>query len=395
MNLFNEAKAIKDTLVEHRKYLHQIPELGLELPKTAAYVEEQLKKMGYEPKRIGDCGVVATVGKGNGKCFLIRGDMDALPVVEEADVEYKSTNGNMHACGHDCHATAMLGAAQLLKAHEDEIEGTVKLMFQPAEETMDGAKMMVEGGVLEGVDAAFGAHVFTNMEMPVGTVIMMGADSRMAAVDWFTINIQGKGCHGASPHSGVDPLNVMVHIHTALQGINARELDPTDNLVLTIGQMHGGNTSNVIPDTAMMSGTIRTLKNETRAMVKERMEAIVAGVAAAMRAEAKVEWGSGCPVLFYNKPLYAEIKGYLKGLEGMPVIDLDDFGKPMLSMGSEDFAYVANEVPAVFVGIAAGKPSEGDCYPQHHPKANFHEDALPSGAAAYATVAMEWLKNNK
>ncbi|MBQ5761163.1 MAG: M20/M25/M40 family metallo-hydrolase, partial [Clostridia bacterium] len=151
MNLFNEAQAIKDTLVEHRKYLHQIPELGLDLPKTAAYVEEQLKKMGYEPKRIGDCGIVATVGKGNGKCILIRGDMDALPVVEEADVEYKSTNGNMHACGHDCHATAMLGAAQLLKAHEDEIEGTVKLMFQPAEETMDGAKMMVEGGVLEGV----------------------------------------------------------------------------------------------------------------------------------------------------------------------------------------------------------------------------------------------------
>ncbi|MBR5284553.1 MAG: amidohydrolase [Clostridia bacterium] len=395
MNLFNEAKAIKDTLVEHRKYLHQNPELGLELPKTAAYVEEQLKKMGYEPQRIGSSGIVATVGKGNGKCFLIRGDMDALPVVEEADVEYKSTNGNMHACGHDCHATAMLGAAQLLKAHEDEIEGTVKLMFQPAEETMDGAKMMVEAGILEGVDAAFGAHVFTNIEMPVGAVLMMGSNAKMAAVDWFTINIQGKGCHGASPHSGVDPLNVMVHIHTALQAINARELDPTDNLVLTIGQMHGGNTSNVIPDTAMMSGTIRTLKNETRAMVKERMEAIVKGVAASLRAEATVEWGSGCPVQFSNKDLYAELKGYMKEMEGLIVVDMDDFGGGMGSMGSEDFAYVSNTIPAVFVGITAGKPSEGDCYPQHHPKANFREDALPTGAAAYAQVAMQWLKNNK
>ena len=395
MNMVNEALAIKDTLVAHRRYLHQNPETGLDLPLTSAYVEEQLRKMGYEPQRMGSSGLVATVGKGNGKTFLLRADMDALPVTEQADIDFKSTNGNMHACGHDCHATAMLGAAQLLKAHEDEIEGTVKLMFQPAEETMDGAKMMVEGGVCEGVDAAFGAHVFTNMEMPVGTVIMMGAGSRMAAVDWFEIHIQGKGCHGASPHSGVDPLNVMVHIHTALQAINARELDPADNLVLTIGQMHGGNTSNVIPDTAMMTGTIRTLKNETRAMVKERMEAIVSTVAAAFRAEAKVVWGSGCPVLFYNKPLYAEIKGYLKGLEGLPVMDLDDMGAAMTSMGSEDFAYVANEVPSVFVGIAAGKPSEGDCYPQHHPKANFREEALPSGAAAYAHVAMEWLKNNK
>ena len=399
MSIYQEALGIKDTIIAHRRHLHQIPELGLELPKTAAYVEEQLQKMGYETKRIGDCGIVALAGKKEGKCFMIRADMDALPVVEDADIDFKATNGNMHACGHDCHAAMLLGAAQLLKAHEDEIEGTVKLMFQPAEETMDGGKMMVEGGILENphVDAAMGAHVFTAMAMPVGSVAMMGAKLRMAAVDWFTINIVGKGCHGAMPNTGVDPLNVMSHIHIALQAINAREVDPLDNLVLTVGQMHGGQVNNVIPNEAFMTGTIRTLKNETRAMVKERMEAIVSSIGTAFGAEANVVWSNGCPVLIQNEALYKEAKGYLKGMEGAMIIDIDDFGAPAGGggMGSEDFAHVANAVPSIFLGVPAGMPSDGYIYPQHHPKATFDENALPSGTAAYVQVAMEWLKNNK
>lgn len=292
--------------------------------------------------------------------------------------------------------SCVLGAARLLKAHEDELEGQVKLMFQPAEETMDGAKMMVENGILKDpdVNAALGIHVFTNLPLPAGTVIMTGADSKMAAVDWFTIKITGKGCHGAQPNNGVDPLNVMSHIHLALQAINAREMDPADNMVLTIGQMHGGNTSNVIPQEAMMSGTIRTLKNTTREMVKTRMDAIVSTVAAAFNAEAHVEYGSGCPVLFHNQELYGEVKGYIGELEGVHFVDLNDIGQHMSNMGSEDFSYVANEVPTVFLGIAAGQPEQGYCYPQHHPKAMFHEDALPVGAAVYAHVAMEWLKNH-
>lgn len=397
MGMYQEALAMKETIVENRKYLHQNPELGLDLPITAAFVEEKLKEMGYEPKRIGECGIVAIAGKKEGKCFLIRGDMDALPVVEKADIDFKATNGKMHACGHDCHTANMLAAAKLLKDHEDELEGQVKLMFQPAEETMDGAAMMLKGGVLENpkVDAALGAHVFTNMELPVGTVLMTGSDSRMAAVDWFTIKITGKGCHGAQPNAGIDPLNVMAHIHIALQAINARMVDPTDSIVLTIGQMHGGNTSNVIPNDAMMSGTIRTLKNETRAMVKAKMEAIVNSVATAFDAEAHVEYGSGCPVLFHDKDLYKEVKSYLMGLEGVTTVDLDDQGRCEINMGSEDFSYVANEVPSVYIQVAAGGSKEGFTKPQHHPEARFHEDALPVGAAAYAHIAMEWLKNHK
>jgi len=396
MSLYYEAEQLRDAIIANRHYLHQIPELGLDLPQTAAYVEEKLREMGYEPQRVGACGITATLGKG-GKCFLLRADMDALPVEEATDEPFKSTNGRMHACGHDCHAAMLLGAAQLLKNHEAELEGTVKLMFQPGEETMEGGKMMVDAGILENptVDAALAAHIFTSMALPVGAVTMMGADAKMAAVDWFTINITGRGCHGAMPNTGVDPLNVMSHIHIALQALNARELDPMDNLVLTIGQMHGGQTSNVIPNDAMMSGTIRTRKNETRAMVKERMEAIVSSIATAFGAEAKVEWGCGCPVLSQDKDLYAEVKGYLKALDGATLVDLGDLGTSFGGMGSEDFSQVANKVPSVFLAIPAGNPAEGFIYPQHHPKARFLDQALPSGAAAYAHVAMEWLKNHK
>ena len=175
-----------------------------------------------------------------------------------------------------------------------------------------------------------------------------------------------------------------------------RELDPSDNLGLTIGQMHGGQTSNVIPNEAMMSGTIRTLKNETRTMVKGRMEAIVSTIATAFGAEAKVEWGSGCPVLMQNEALYKEVKSYLKELKGVILIDVDEMGFTGSSgMGSEDFAHVANAVPSVFLGIPAGHPKDGYIHPQHHPKARFMDEALPCGAAAYTQVAIEWPKNNK
>lgn len=392
MNLYKEALAMKDTIIENRRFLHQNPELGLHLPVTAEFVETKLKEMGYEPKRVGECGILAEIGKEGGRCILLRADMDALPVKEEADVEFKSENGRMHACGHDCHTANLLGAAKLLKDHEEELNGKVRLMFQPAEETMEGGKMMVESGVCDGVDAALGMHVFTNMDLPAGTILMMGQKSKMAAVDWFTIKITGKGCHGAMPHNGVDPLNVMSHIHIALQTINAREMDPSDNIVLTIGQMHGGETSNVIPNEAFMSGTIRTLKNETRSMVKERMNAIVSGIAASFQAEAHVEFGAGCPVLLQNADVYKEVKNALQTLEGVNWMDLDDIGECITSMGSEDFSYVANTVPSVFLQIAAGNPKEGYHYPQHHPKARFHEDALPVGAAAYAHIAIELLK---
>lgn len=395
MSIYKEALSIKDSIVSNRRYLHRNPELGLDLPVTAAFVEEKLKEMGYKPQRMGHCGIVATIGKEGGKCILLRADMDALPVKEETDVECKSTNGNMHACGHDCHTACLLGAAQLLKNHEAELEGKVKLMLQPAEETVDGAKMMIAGGILDDVDAAMGIHVFTAMPMPAGTVVMMDKQGKMAGSDWFTIKVTGKGCHGASPNTGVDPLNVLTCIYLALQTINSRELDPADNLILTVGQMHGGSTSNVIPSEAYMTGTIRTLKNETRAMVKQRVCDIVSTIASAFRAKAVVEYGNGCPVLTHDKTVYSAVKSYLKELDGVHLLDMDDSGNPMIAMASEDFACVSSEVPCIFLILSAGTAEDGYCYPQHHPKATFDETALPVGSATYAHVAVQWLKEHK
>ena len=397
MNLYQQALKLKTTITENRLWLHQHPEVGLELHQTADYVEQKLREMGYAPQRIGQCGLVATIGK-PGKCFLLRADMDALPIREQADVDYKSGNGRMHACGHDCHTAVLLGAAQLLKAHEAELEGTVKLMFQPAEETMDGGKMMVAGGVLENpkVDAAFAMHVFPNMPMEPGTILLTGTESKFAAVDWFTIHITGKGTHGAQPHNGVDPLNVAAHIHLALQAINAREVDPAQPLVLTIGHMQGGNIANVIPQEASLAGTLRTLSNEVRHEAKRRMETIVSGTASAFGAQARVEYGSGCPVLIQNRELYAQIKEICKTLEGVTVVDADEIGLPAGGgMGSEDFAYIAAQVPAIFPIVAAGRPEDGCSYPPHHPKVQFDSSALPAAAATYAHVAIEWLKRNK
>lgn len=396
MSIYNNALKIKNELIEHRKILHQIPELGLELPMTSKYIEDKLKEMGYIPKRIGHSGIMCTIGSGE-KCFLIRGDMDALPVEEQTGLDYRSTNGNMHACGHDCHMAAMLGAAKLLKLHEHELKGQVKLIFQPAEETMEGAKMMVESGILSNpsVNAALGLHVFANLPFPAGTIAMLGADGIFAAVDWFEIKIKGQSCHGAQPHKGVDPINVLAHIFLALQNINSREMDPTDNIVLTIGQVHSGSTSNVVPEEAMMSGTLRTISNKTRAEVKERMENLVRLIAASFKAEAHIEWGAGCPVLNNDKKLHGEIKKYLRALNDINVIDYSEIDSAYKTMVSEDFAYIANEIPSVYMLISGGSAEEGYCYPQHHAKAIFSDDAIPVAATAYAHAAIEWLKEHQ
>ncbi len=399
MSILNEAKALSETLTAHRRYIHEHAEQHLDLPLTSAYVEEQLIRMGYTPQRLGSSGIVALAGgRKPGKVFLLRADMDALPIQEETDLPYKCTTGSMHACGHDCHTTMLLGAAQLLKEHEDEIEGTVKLMFQPAEETLAGAKMMIDNGVLENprVDAAMMLHVSGAVPFPSGTVLIPDTAGGAAAADWFKITIQGKGGHGAMPDSGVDPLNVLAHLHISLQAINSREVSPADVAALTIGQMHGGLTSNVIPDTATMSGTLRTMDNDVREFAKQRIVEISEGVAKNFRATAEVEFERGCPCFVTDPELLSELGDYAKELVGEEnTWDMAASGGQNKAMGSEDFAWISAEVPAICFSLASGSPDEGYNYPIHHPKADYNEDILPTGAALYANSAMQWLKNNK
>ncbi len=401
-NLLNEAISYKDKLIEYRRHIHSNPEVGFALKDTKEYVKQQLIKMGYEPKDCGKSGLVALVGKG-GSTFMIRADMDALPVEEEADVDFKSQNGNMHGCGHDMHTAMLLGAAKLLKDHESELKGTVKLMFQPAEETFEGSADMIKDGLLEAphVDAALMIHVMAGMPFEAGTAVISSPGVSAPAADYFEIKIQGKGCHGSMPNMGVDPVNIAAHIITALQEINSRELASSDPVALTIGRVNGGTASNVIPDSVTMGGTVRTYNEETRDFVKKRIVEIAEGTAAVFRGSADVLYTSGCPTLVNDKAVSECAEKYTREILGdqktFTVAQLNAMSGNGIkgSSGSEDFAYISQKVPSIMIALAAGQAEKGYIYGQHHPKVKFDEDALPYGSAVYAYNAMRWLEDNK
>ena len=395
--LLAETAAMEEEIRAHRRWLHQHAEAGFELTETVPYVRKTLEEMGYRVSGCGKAGLVTTVGSG-GSTFLLRADMDALPIQEEADVPFRCTQGRMHACGHDMHTAMLLGAAKLLKNHEAELKGTVKLMFQPAEEILEGGKDMVEHGVLEDprVDAALMIHLTAGLPLPAGTVIVSAPGVTAPAADYFSIKVQGKGCHGSTPQDGIDALTAAAHILIALQEIHARELPAMDASVLTVGSFHGGTAGNVIADSAVLSGTIRSYDESVRAYLKERMAAISRSIAEALRATAEVEFGSGCPTLYNDPGLCRETHVCLRELLGSGVLNAADLGgeKPTRGGGSEDFAYVSQKVPALMLALAAGEPAKGYTYPLHHPKVQFDEAALPVGTASLAYTAMRYLENH-
>ena len=391
MNYYERALELKDETIANRRHIHKNAETGLDLPKTKAYVMEELTEYGLEPK---DCGygVTATLGKG-GKVLLLRADMDALPMPEESGEEFACPTGKeAHTCGHDFHAAMLLTAAKMLKEKEDTLEGTIKFMFQPAEETFEGSKNMIENGILENppVDAALAYHVSPG-KMPIGLFMYNDKDTMMYSVDGFKITIHGKGSHGAYPHVGVDPINIGVHIHLALQELIARESDPTHSCVLTIGQFAGGTAANIIPETVVLQGTIRTNKPEARELLVRRMKEVAEKTAAVYNGTVDIEMISEVPPLICNPKLTDEVVGYMQEL-GIPGLT----PYPGISASaSEDFAVIAEKVPSTFMYLSAGYLDERGQYPAHHPKAQFNEDVCPIGAACLAHCASQWLKNNK
>lgn len=391
MNYYERALELKDETIANRRHIHKNAETGLDLPKTKAYVMEKLTEYGLEPK---DCGygVTATLGKG-GKVLLLRADMDALPMPEESGEEFACPTGKeAHTCGHDFHAAMLLTAAKMLKEKEDTLEGTIKFMFQPAEETFEGSKNMIENGILENppVDAALAYHVSPG-KMPIGLFMYNDKDTMMYSVDGFKIIIHGKGSHGAYPHVGVDPINIGVHIHLALQELIARESDPTHSCVLTIGQFAGGTAANIIPETAVLQGTIRTNKPEARELLVRRMKEVAEKTAAVYNGTVDIEMISEVPPLICNPKLTDEVVGYMQEL-GIPGLT----PYPGISASaSEDFAVIAEKVPSTFMYLSAGYLDERGQYLAHHPKAQFNEDVCPIGAACLAHCASQWLKNNK
>ena len=394
MNKFMEqAIAIKDDIVEYRRTIHSNPEVGAELPKTKAYVMDKLREFGYTPEEICESGIVTTIeGAKPGKTFLLRADMDALPMAEATSCDFKATNGAMHSYGHDMHTAMLLGAARLLKQNQDQIEGTVKLVFQPDEEGFTGAKKMIEAGVLENpkVDAAMAMHV--NSGTP-SNLVVCGKGTSIGGCYRFRIVVKGTGCHGAMPETGVDPIFIAHHIYSGLQTILTREIPATKPAVITIGKFVGGDAPNIIPGEVIMEGTFRYLDKEMGEMVIGRMNDIVTSTAKTFRGEAELIELSSVPPLTNNNELADELTGYMKDIVGERGVFVYEGG----GMGSEDFASFSHEVPSLYIILGAGAKNENPEFgvPMHNEKVVFNEDILPTGAAIHAYSAITWLKNNK
>lgn len=390
--MMEQAKAIQEELITIRRKLHSNPEVGEALPQTKAYVMDKLKEFGYEPEEICESGIVAIIkGSKPGKTFLLRADMDALPIQELTDFDFKSENGSMHACGHDMHTAMLLGAAKLLKQNQDKINGTIKLVFQPDEEGFTGAKKMIEAGVLKNpnVDAAMAMHVHSGTP---SNMVLCGLGTSIAGCNRFRIVVRGTGAHGAMPELGVDPINIAAHIYLSLQEIIAREISATKSAVVTIGKFVGGEAPNIIPEEVVMEGTIRSLDRELGEFIFNRMNEIVVSTAKMFRGEAKLIELSSVPPLTNDNQLVEEVTGYLKDLLGEKSVIVFEAG----GMGSEDFASFSYEIPSIYMMLGAGTKQEDTAYGEamHNPKVVFNEAILATGAAMHAYSAIMWLQNN-
>lgn len=387
MDHFERAQALREELIQNRRWFHTNAEVGLHMPKARAYVMEKLKEYGLEPQECGE-GVTAVLGKG-GKVILLRADMDALPMPEESGLPFACPTGEQaHACGHDFHAAMLLTAAKLLKEEESSQKGRVKFMFQPAEETFEGSCNMIEHGILNDPkpDAALAYHVSPG-KLPIGTYLYNDSGAMMFSVDTFEINIQGKGSHGAYPHLSVDPINIGVHIHLALQELIARESDPSDACLLTVGQFTAGSAANIIPDAALLKGSMRTNKKEAREKLVRRLKEVAQATAAVYGGSADVVFTTSVPALVCDSRLTREIAGYMTEL----AIPNAAGHSGVAASASEDFALIAERVPSAFMYLSAGYADRRGDHPAHNPKVQFNEEVLPIGAACLAHCAVRWL----
>ena len=385
-SFYERARELNDTLLKDRRWLHQHAEVGDQLPETVKYVMARLREMGLEPREICPGGIVAHIyGKKPGKTYLLRADMDALPMQEQNDLPFRSQTANAHNCGHDMHTAMLLGAAQLLVERTDELEGCVKLMFQPSEEQFKGSLAMIQAGVLEDphVDACSGMHVMLDEEAPA---VGWCSGSISSSCDSFRITVKGVGCHGAMPHLGVDPINVGMHIYQAFQSLIARESPPKETVVLTVGQFSAGTTGNVLPQSAVLQGTLRTYQKELREKLVRRMRTVAQAAAAMFDAEVEYEVLSAVPSCIGDPELTAELAEYMTEMGGGRVYQAKPFTP------SDDMAFLTERVPSAYLQLGAKVP--GNPYPHHNACVLFDEKAMPYGAALHAQCAFEWLKNH-
>ncbi|AHD09198.1 M20 aminoacylase family protein [Phaeobacter gallaeciensis] len=383
MPVVNRIANYADEMKTWRRHLHQIPELALDLPKTAAFVAERLREFGVDElhEGIATSGMVAIINgqghdAGDGPTIGLRADMDALPIPEESGVEYTSGHaGNMHACGHDGHTTMLLGAAKYL-AETRNFTGRVALIFQPAEEAIGGARIMVEEGIMERFNIGEVYALHNAPGLPVGAFATTPGPL-MAAVDSFHINIQGVGGHGAMPHETRDPVMAACGMAQAIQTIVSRNHYALDDLVVSVTQIHTGTVDNVIPDTAYINGTVRTFDPRVQEMVMRRMKEIVAGQAASYGVEAELDYEVGYPATINDASktgFAASVAGEVAGPENVEA----EAGR---EMGAEDFSYMLQARPGAYLFLG-----QGDSAGLHHPKYDFNDEIAPIGASFFARL---------
>lgn len=385
-----EIRSLQPQLVTWRRRIHQCPEMGFQEVQTAEFVAQQLTKWGIDYQTgIAKTGVVATIkGDRPGPVLAIRADMDALPIQEENDVPYRSQrDGVMHACGHDGHTSIALGTACYLSQHRQDFAGTVKIIFQPAEEGPGGAKPMLEEGVLKNpnVDAIVGLHLWNNL--PLGTV---GARSGalMAAVECFRCTIFGKGGHGAMPHQTIDSIVVSAQIVNALQTIVARNINPIDSAVVTVGELHAGTALNVIADTAKMSGTVRYFNPDLMGYFGKRIEEIIAGICQSHGADYQLDyWQLYPPVI--NDPVMTEL---VRSVAAEVVETPAGLVPECQTMGGEDMSFFLQQVPGCYFFLGSANPDKGFGYPHHHPRFDFDESALGMGVEMFVRCVEQFCR---
>ena len=381
--------AVRDELIADRRHLHANPELAFEEHETAAYVAARLQSLGIETQTgVGGTGVKGVIRGGRaGRTVMLRADMDALPIQEESDKPYRSTRpGVMHACGHDGHTAILLAVARILAARPETLAGNVVLCFQPAEERPPGGAIkMIEDGVMDDpkVDAVFGLHLSSQ---PVGTVGMRGGASQ-ASADTFRAEIIGVGGHAARPHAAVDPVLIAANVVTTLHTIVSREVDPLQSAVITVGTIQAGTVPNVIPRSATMSGTVRTLDEDVRQKLAKRVQETIVGIAQAMGGDATVDYAFGYPVMVNDEAMTEFVRSVAHEVVGE---ERTRYNHPPI-MPSEDVGYFISRATGCYFNLGVLNEAKGITIANHNPGFDIDEDALPVGVAMLVRIVDRYL----
>lgn len=386
MNIQELAGKYESYIIEQRRYFHQHPELSFEEVETTRAIGEQLKAMGIPFTSFPDYNGLIGVIKGGkpGKTLMLRADIDALPVEEHTGLSFCSTNGNMHACGHDCHVAMQLGAAKILLELKDDLPGEIRLLFQSAEESCHGAEYYVAKGCLDDVDAVFGMHIWNNVDAPK---FNLEAGGRMASCDNFEITVKGTSAHGSAPHLGRDAIVAASSIIMNLQTFVSRNNDPMNPLVVTVGTIKGGQRFNILANEVRMEGTIRTYSRELRKTIESDLRRIITGVAQALGCEAELDYHAYLgPVINEHDDLNRIARDAAVKLYGEECLAHMD-----KTMGSEDFAMLMEKVPGFFCFIGCRNKEKGKIYPNHNDKFDVDESVLHRGSALYAQFAVDYL----